>query len=360
MATCTLAGARSGYGLLWALIFSILATLVLQDMAVRLGARTGMGLATALVRGRGPFLRGVIASLVLGALLVGNAAYEAGNMTGALLGLELLVGPSLPRLPGLLILGAGASMVLWSGGLGSLQRVLAAVVLAMSLAFGVAYLGSASSPASSVSGMAPRSEAELAVALVGTTIVPYNLFLHAAAVRVEGEGARLGGAFAIALGGLVSFFILGTAAELPGQTIQSPLDLARGLESSMGVAGRYALGLGLLAAGSSSALTAPLAAGLVVGELFPGTRWSRRARLLVVACGVLYGGTELDPLALIVTAQAANGLLLPVVIVFLLAAMNRRDLLGREVNGWAANLAGVLVLIVGLCLGLRLLGRAFG
>lgn len=366
VATCTLAGARTGYGLVWALAFSVVATIILQDMAARLGRR-GLGLGTALVQGRGPGLRAAIVLLVLGALAVGNAAYEAGNMVGAVLGLEVLVGQPLPRTPALVVLGVVAGAALWKGGLTVVQRAMTGIVILMSLAFGLAYLGTLPHPAGPAAGLVPSfplSEPTLAVALIGTTVVPYNLFLHASACRVEREAlrsSRMDTVLAIGLGGAVSFFILGTAAEL-GQGVTAPAELARALETALGFPGRLLMGVGLLAAGLTSALTAPLATGLVVDELFPGRakatfRW---ASLGTVAAGVVMGTTGLDPLVLIVTAQAANGVLLPVVIAFLLVSMNRRELLGADVNSPFANVAGGLVFLVGLGLGARLVLRAVG
>jgi len=360
--TCTLAGAKSGYGLVWALAFSVVATMVLQDMAARLGARGRIGLGTALVQGRGPVVRAGLVILMLGALAVGNAAYEAGNMVGAVVGLELLLDQSLPRGPSLVVLGLMAAVGLAAGGLGLLQPILTAVVVSMSLAFGLAFFGSGPRLGALFAGFAPlggAGDADLAVALIGTTVVPYNLFLHASASRAQpGDdvaGARVDGALAIGLGGLVSMFVLGTAAELGAPDVEGPAALALGLEAVLGSWGRIALGLGLLAAGLSSALTAPLATGLVVQELFPGRRGFLVASFGVLACGVVIGVSQLDPLALIVTAQATNGLLLPIAIAFLLVAMNRRSLLGEHVNGPLGNLAGGAVLLLGVALGLRLL-----
>ncbi len=335
-------------------------------MAGRLGARGRVGLGTALLQGRRRVARLALVVLILGALGVGNAAYEAGNMTGAVVGLEILLGADLPLAPALVVLGLVATAALWLGGLRLLQPVLTVVVVSMSLAFGLAFFGSGPRLGALLLGLDPFSgggDPALAVALVGTTVVPYNLFLHASASRAQSRaelaGARTDNALAIGLGGLVSIFVLGTAAELAMGEIEGPAGLAQGLEAGLGPAGRGALGLGLLAAGLSSALTAPLATGLVVQEIFPGRLGFRAASLGVVACGVAIGATQLDPLALIVTAQATNGLLLPIAIAFLLVAMNRKSLLGRHVNGPLGNLAGLTVLLLGLALGGRLLLRAF-
>ena len=84
---CTLAGANFGYALIWALVFATVATVVLQDMSARLGIAGGMGLGEALVApGTPAALKWLSIVLVLAALALGNAAYEAGNLSGGALG----------------------------------------------------------------------------------------------------------------------------------------------------------------------------------------------------------------------------------------------------------------------------------
>ena len=86
--TASVAGARFGYALLWALLFSVLATIVLQEMSARLGLVTRAGLGEALRSTfTKPWLRWSCVALVVGAIGFGNAAYEAGNITGAAAGL---------------------------------------------------------------------------------------------------------------------------------------------------------------------------------------------------------------------------------------------------------------------------------
>ena len=90
IATASVAGANFGFVLLWALLFSLIATIVLQEMAARLGLVSGSGLSQAL---RSTFSSPIISRcavvLVVSAIGVGNAAYEAGNISGAALGLDL-------------------------------------------------------------------------------------------------------------------------------------------------------------------------------------------------------------------------------------------------------------------------------
>ncbi|MEP2970554.1 Nramp family divalent metal transporter, partial [Nonlabens ulvanivorans] len=88
---CTLAGANYGYSLLWAMLLSVFATIVLQEMAARLGLITGKGLPEILHSTiSNKIIRMAIIILVLAAIAVGNAAYEAGNISGGVLGLNII------------------------------------------------------------------------------------------------------------------------------------------------------------------------------------------------------------------------------------------------------------------------------
>jgi Mn2+/Fe2+ NRAMP family transporter len=117
---------------------------------------------------------------------------------------------------------------------------------------------------------------------------------------------------------------------------------------------------GLFAAGMTSAITAPMAAAWAVAGAFGWPRELRDRRLRIVWGGVLLIGTlvavsGVQPLPAILAAQAANGLLLPIIAIFLLLIMNDRTLLGDAVNGRRANVAGILVVLVTLALGTRAL-----
>ena len=98
--TCTRAGINHGCDLLWALVFAGFATIVLQEMAARLGWVTQAGLGEAI---RSEFAESnwkvPVFALVICAIVVGNAAYEGGNLSGAVVGMQLLgflVGDAVP------------------------------------------------------------------------------------------------------------------------------------------------------------------------------------------------------------------------------------------------------------------------
>lgn len=376
---CTLAGANFGFALVWALVFATLATIILQEMTVRLGILGGAGLGEALVApGTPAALKWGAIVLVLAALALGNAAYEAGNITGGALGLRAILGEgeSVQRIAALAT-GLIAALVLLLGRYKTLERFLIGLVILMSLAFAASLVLVRPDLGAMLGGLRPQlpdGSLLTAMALIGTTIVPYNLFLHAAAVRERWKENTEGGLAAaiadtrvsVGLGGLISILVLSTAAASlfgAGLVISSGADMASALEPAYGPAARILVGAGLCAAGLSSAITAPLATAYAVCEVMgrPKSGWLFKGiALTIVAIGLCVALLGIRPIELILVAQVANGLLLPVVAVFLLITMNRKSVLGDHVNGPVRNALGGLVVLVAAFLGLRLILRAVG
>jgi manganese transport protein len=377
---CTLAGANFGFALIWALAFATVTTIILQSIAVRVALVSRMGLAEAMMQTiASPPLRWFAALLLIAALALGNAAYEAGNISGALLGLEALnSGFSDSRT---LVICA---IALLAGGLILLskprwvERILIAMVLFMCLSFLLTFLITRPDIGAILNGFIPRIPEQgllTAIALIGTTIVPYNLFLHAASVRERWKEesdlaeAQTDSAFSIGLGGLVSITILATAAASlfgTGTEIASAVDMAQQLNPLFGSFASMTLGAGLFAAGLTSAITAPLATGYIVQEIF-GKANDKASRtpfrigaLLVILSGTFGALLNYKPVEIIFVAQIANGLLLPIIAFFLIKLANDSALLGRHINGWKGNIAGAIILIVTSMLGVRLIARALG
>lgn len=366
--TATLAGARFGVTLLWALLFATVATIVLQEMCARLGLTTGAGLGQALRATKGPPWLGVgLAALAGTAVVSGAVAYEAGNLTGAGLGLESVTGLPLKGWVGIGAVLAG--LLLWTGRYHIMERVLAVCVAVMGLVFLATAILVAPHLGTLLGGMVvprlPTGAEFTALALIGTTIVPYNLFLHAAAVRERWSdpqdlpAVRLDLIVAIGLGGIVSGAIVVTAAAaLDGTQVHSAGDMAQQLEPLLGPWASHAFALGYAAAGVSSAITAPLAAAYTVLDVLgrgrdvraPLPRW---VWFGCVAFGALAALTSVRPVPLIFLAQIVNGLALPAVAFVLLIAMNDRSRLGSHVNTWRGNVVGGLVVLLCAVLGVR-------
>jgi Mn2+/Fe2+ NRAMP family transporter len=375
--TATLAGARYGGDLLWALLFSTLATMALQEMAARLGLVSGAGLGEAVRRSFSGAGRVLAIALVIAAIGLGNAAYQTGNLLGGALGVEGIVGGDVRGWAALI--GATAAVLLWSGNYRLVERAMIGLVMVMSVVFiatAVTVLPTVEAPLHGL--LIPRlpdgGALLVAVGLIGTTVVPYNLFLHAAAV-----GERWGGAaelrlarrdlvLSIGVGGLVSMAILLTAAgTLAGGDgdVTGAADMARALEPILGDWAGTAFAVGLFAAGMTSAITAPLAAAYAVAGALGWERDLRAPRLravwgAVLGVGVLLAVLGVRPVPAIVFAQAANGILLPAIAVFLLVAVNDRALMGARANGRWANLVGGTVVLVATVLGGRAILSVLG
>ena len=343
---CTLAGANFGFALIWALVFATLATIILQDMSARLGVASGMGLGEALVAPGTPrLLKWLSVILVLAALALGNAAYEAGNLSGGALGAGAAFGlTDTTQRPIVWALAGLAATFLLLGRYKVLERLLVGLVLMMSLAFAGSLLLVRPDFGAMIGGLVPRlPEGSLltAIALIGTTIVPYNLFLHAASVREKWPAggaealrqASVGTRVSIGFGGLISILILATAAGSlfgVGADVRGAADMAASLEPAYGPAARLLVGVGLFAAGLSSAITAPLATAFAVCEvtgLSKSGRLFRGIALGILAVGTLVASLGLKPVSLIFIAQVANGILLPIIAVFLIVTMNRKSIL---------------------------------
>jgi manganese transport protein len=360
--TAAAAGASHGYALLWALAFSTVATLVLQEASARITVLSGRNLAEAIRDRFRAGARGVLVLLlVLGAVVLGNAAYEAGNVLGAAAGAELGTGAD-PRL-GAAVVAAAAFAVLWIGSPRAVTRILAATVAFMGVAFLVTAVLLRPDPAALLRGAAvpalPAGAGLLVLGLVGTTVVPYNLFLGSGIARGQRlSDVRAGLALAVPLGGLVSMAILVAGAAVEGPFSYAAVSATLSARLGEGAAPLFAWGL--FAAGLSSCITAPLAAAVTARSLFDdgGGRWEpggwryRGVWLGVLAVGAAFGVAGVRPVPAILLAQALNGILLPFAAVFLFLAVNDRALVGEAgLNRPAWNLLTGAVVAVTLLLG---------
>lgn len=377
---CTLAGANFGYVLLWALLFASLATIILQEMSARLGLVTQRGLAENLrILLQDSFWKWPLFAVIIVALYLGNAAYEAGNLSGAALGLNAVVQNSESAYQYAVTgISLSAAVLLWFSSYRYIEKILIVLVILMALAFIATFIMVKPDLWALLRGLTypqiPDDSVLTVVALIGTTVVPYNLFLHASAAKTKWKckddlaAARADTVISISLGGLITILIASTAtASIFGRnlTVDGVGEMALQLEPVFGSFSTIMLGLGLLAAGLSSALTAPLATAYVMTELLslkaqPATLAFRFIALSVVFVGTIIALTGVKPLSIIIAAQFTNGLLLPLIAVFLLYAMNKKQLLGCYGNSTISNVFGGIVVLVTAGLGLRLILQAIG
>jgi Mn2+/Fe2+ NRAMP family transporter len=378
---CTLAGVQFGMRLLWTLLIAIVAAMVLQSMAVKIGL-IGRKSITQVIKEevKTPAVKHIIIILIFAAIIIGNTAYEAGNISGAVLGMESLFGLFRIELKEFtfnlypLIIGFLASALLWSGKYKIIERSMIGLVLFMSISFLFTAFTTAPNLADLIKGLftfeIPNGSLLMIVGLVGTTIVPYNLFLHAELVKKKWlKSSELNFAMrdmliALGLGGAISLSIIITAAGVDALEINNAADLALGLEPLFGSFAKYFLASGLFAAGITSTITAPLAAAYVVCGCF-GWKADLKAKhfkmiwFLIILFGVLLAATGLKLIVIIQFAQITNGILLPVIAALLLWMVNKSKLLETRKNNIFQNILGALIVILTLFLSIRTLILVF-
>jgi manganese transport protein len=355
--TAAAAGAQFKLGLLWALVFSTGACLLLQEAAARVTIASGYSLGEAIARqyrarSAGRFVSGAVG----GAVVFGCAAYQAGNILGAVAGLSLVWSGDGRWLT--VAVAGGSGLLLWLGSYRVLTNVLGLMVAGMGLAFvtvalSLEYAGRELLFASLVPTF-PAGSSLLLIGLIGTTIVPYNLFLGSGLSQGQSlSEMRFGLSVAVVGGGLISGAIL-----VVGTLVEAPFQFEALLAQLTGRLGPWAgilLGVGLFSAGFTSCVTAPLASALTARSLFSGTgrpwepsSWPYRLTwLTVLGTGFAFGLGEYRPVPAIILAQGINGLLLPFIAVFLLLVVNDPAVMPRSFLNSPLNNA-LLLLVVGL------------
>jgi len=368
--TAASSGTRFGFDLLWALLFSTFACLMLQEASARVTVVSGKNLGQAIRKQfHGGAVGLLVMLLVLGAVVLGCAAYEAGNILGGVAGASL--GTGFPPKILTLTIGIVSGLLLYFGTTKTVAWFLGVVVAFM----GVSFLATAfliKPPIGTLfSGIFlprfPEGSNLLVLGLVGTTVVPYNLFLGSGIAAGQRLGEfRFGLSIAILLGGFISMGVLVVGTAITGSfSFQA---LSGTLSGQLGAWAGLLFALGLFAAGFSSAITAPLAAAITARGLFGSEdddRWHERSWhyrsiwLGVLSTGVFFGLIGVRPIPAIILAQALNGVLLPFVAVFLFFVINDRRLMGEEgINCASLNIVMGLVVAVTILLGVSNVARA--
>ena len=344
------AGAQFGYRTLFFMVLVTVALVVVQEMCARLGAFTGKGLA-ALIREEFS-LR--LASFALFFLVVANVGLVVSEFAGIGAALELLGVSKFLSVP-------VAALGIWALVMFGSYRYAERLFLVLSLVFLTypiaAILGHPDWHQVGADTLIPHFVGSkafilLGVALIGTTITPYMQLYVAAAVADKGIGPeeyrfeRVDAVFGAITGNVVSCFIIiatGTAIGRYGLPLGSAHDAAQALRPVAGTAAVDLFGLGLLGASMLAGAVVPLSTAYAVSEALGVERSVSRsfaeaplflslfsAQIVIGALVALLPGNLVD---LLINTQTLNGLITPVILVFILVLANRRRLLGDAVNG---------------------------
>ena len=372
---CSIAGAEYGLDLMWALLFSLFVTTILQITAAKIGLITQKGLSANLLESfDNKILKYLAVALVLSAILVGNTAYQAGNISGGVLGVSSIFGQLSYSYTDFsinfysILVGLLAFVILFTGSRRLIERVLIGLVLIMSLAFLTSAIIVKPDFYLILKGLFipkfPEKSLFIIIGLIGTTVVPYNIFLHASLVsdkwsRVSDlKFVKTDTLLAVVLGGIISMSVMVTASAIGDVKIQSATDLALGIEPLFGSFSKLIISLGLFAAGLTSSVTAPLAAAYVTCGCMGWNANVRSKRfrvvwVVVLFMGVLFSSLDFKSIEIIKFAQVANGILLPVIAVFLLIVANNNRLLKNHSNGYLLNLITLIIILFTMFIGIK-------
>jgi Mn2+/Fe2+ NRAMP family transporter len=344
------AGAQFGYRTLFFMVLVTVALVVVQEMCARLGAFTGKGLA-ALIREEFS-LR--LASFALFFLVVANVGLVVSEFAGIGAALELLGVSKFLSVP-------VAAVAIWALVMFGSYRYAERLFLVLSLVF-VTY------PIAAILGhpkwgqvgtdtvlphfVGSKAFILLGVALIGTTITPYMQLYVAAAVADKGIGPeeyryeRVDTVAGAITGNVVSCFIIiatGAAIGRFGIPLASAHDAAQALRPVAGTAAVDLFGLGLLGASMLAAAVVPLSTAYAVSEALGVERsvsrtFAEAPLFLSLFSGQIVVGAMVALLpgnlvSLLIDTQTLNGLITPVILVFILVLANRRRLLGDASNG---------------------------
>lgn len=366
--SCSLAGARFGYALIFALIFAVVTTLILQEMTGRLSLGSGYDLGQSLREfPQNDAAKILFVILTLSSITFGCAAYEAGNLVGGALGLQMV--SSVSKKVWVLLISLVAAFVLSRKKYRIVEKFLVFLVFFMSFSFLITVILVKPNFLSVLKGAIPSfpdKSLYLVLALVGTTVVPYNLFLHSSTVKQKWQkkedlrDVKKDLLASISLGGLISVSIVVTSAVAfyeKGIPLDSGIQMAQQLKPLFGSFTNLLFGMGLFAAGLSSAITAPYAAAFASSGILGWKEGHNSGKFRAIWMGVLATGLvvslfDFNPLAIIVFAQVANGLVLPVASVFLLIVLNNRQKMKGLANTPVQNIVGGLIILLVSFLGI--------
>ena len=374
---CTLSGIEFGYSLIWCIIFSIAATSYLQELSARLGIISRLGLGDIFKSNSHNTLNKVFFILIFLSLFIGNSAYESGNISGTVMGLETFTGSIIINLLNFninllpIIISIFLISIISYGSYKVFERMLVSLVFIMSLTFMATAILSKPDFNLILDGLVPKINDNnfiYVIGLIGTTVVPYNLFLHSYISKKKWKSKKdykssiYDTLLSIFIGGLISISIIITSAGagslIDGNEVKNAIDLGKQLSPYLGDFSKYFISIGLFSAGITSSITAPIATSYALSSIFNyKPEWKNKkfkmVSIIIILIGCFFSSTSYNPIYIIKLAQFVNGLFLPIIGISLLWAVNQTHYLGSYINTKYYNVIGLLIIILSILIGLR-------
>jgi Mn2+/Fe2+ NRAMP family transporter len=366
--TYSVAGARFGYSLLWTLIPTTIALVVIQEMVARMGVITGKGLSALIRENYG--IR-ITFFMMLG-LLFANLGTTVANFAGWAASMEIL------GLSRYIMIPAGAISIWFLVTKGSYRSVERILLIACLLYFGYVVSGLLARPdwptvfrATLIPDIKWDSEyIMLSIAIIGTTITPWMQFYLQSSISEKGidkrdyKFSKLDVVTGCLITDIVSFFIIVTCGTLlfpQGIRINEAHEAAIALRPLAGDYASLIFAVSLANASLLGAIIVPLTTVYYICEAMgweaginktfreaPQFMWIYTLTIFISSTLILIPGMPL--VSLMVLSSVINGLLLPAVLIYTLLLINNRDLMGEYINTRGYNYIswGTIIVITSL------------
>jgi len=373
VSVCALAGMNYAYDLISVMLVSMFLTIFLQELCARLAITYQKDLIELIqvYFSNRSVLRFVVFTLVFMAIVFGNTAYEAGNLSGINIGLQIMqendffveyFGVKLNY--AILTISALAFGILHIKTYRYIEKTLMGLVGLLSISFLLTAIVTTKDISLVLKGVISpsisTSDVLMISALIGTTVVPYNFFLHSSLAKQKWRHIedirkmRVDTYLAVSIGILVSICIIITTANIQSEVSEiSQLGLA--LTPIYGAYASYLLGIGYMAAGLTSAVTAPLSAAYVINGLFslnytPDSYAFKRLSYVILLIGCIVAALDFNPVEVITLAQISNAIILPVLVIIIFG-LSRKILQSKSIFNFN-SLAQLLIVVLSVAISL--------
>jgi Mn2+/Fe2+ NRAMP family transporter len=347
--------------------------MVVQEAAARMGAQTGKGFSSLIRENFGIKLT----AFAMLALLVGNIGTTLSEFAGIAAGMELFGVSKYISVP---IAGLVVWTLVMAGSYKRTEKIFMLISLVFLTYVAAAFIAKPNWGEVAVNTVVPqvvfdRGFFALIIAFIGTTIAPWMIFFAQSNVVERGTNIKdlvmqrvdvFSGAIVACL---VVWFIMittGTVLYSQGVEVVDAESAAIALEPIVGQYAKQLFGAGFVGASFLAACVLPLTTAYAICEAFGWERgvdrsWAEAPTFkglvtLIIAVGcivVLIPGIDL--MGIMLTAQFVNGILLPVLLIFLIRIINNRRIMGKYRNGRLANLLCYLTISVVVALSAILL-----
>ncbi|MGQ9618715.1 MAG: NRAMP family divalent metal transporter [Candidatus Aminicenantia bacterium] len=359
IATYATAGAQEGYGLLWALFLITISLAVVQEMNSRMGIVTGQGLG-GLIREK----FGVkLTLLALSLLLIANIFVTVSNFSGVAAGFELLGIPRYISVP------ISAFLIFRIITIGHYKKIEKIFLLSTFFYFSYVISGFLAKPEwdDVWKGFIPsfKSSSEyliLLIAMIGTTITPWMQFylqgsiadkrVKLSHIKYSATEVYIGSFFT----DFIAFFIIvATAANLfkNGIKINSAGEAALALAPLAGKYCFFLFAIGLINASVLASAILPLSTSYAICEAFGwesglDKKFKDAPVFFSILIAVIFLGSavvlnpKLDLIKVMLISQTTNGILLPLILIFMIIIINDKKIMGNYRNNFVQNVISFL------------------